>query len=56
MSARVSETLMNKGTLQLFRLKAKPNKSSGFSLSRVWDQDNLPGGVFAIRPHSAGLV
>jgi hypothetical protein len=54
MSSRVSETLMDKGTLQLFRLKAKPNKPAGFSLTRVWDQDKLPGGVFAIRPHSAG--
>lgn len=54
MSARVSETLMNRGTLLLFRLKMKPQRSSGFSLSRVWTQDKLPGGIFAIRPHPAG--
>lgn len=56
MSARVSETLMNRGTLLLFRLKMKPQRSSGFSLSRVWTQDKLPGGIFAIRPHPAGLL
>lgn len=54
MSARVSDTLMNKGTLLLFRLKTKPSKSSGFALTKVWAQDKLPGGVFAIRPHPAG--
>lgn len=54
MSARVSETLMNRGTLLLFRLKARPDKASGFLLRRVWTQDKLQGGVFAIRPHPAG--
>ncbi|KAL7315026.1 hypothetical protein PS15m_006533 [Mucor circinelloides] len=52
MSARVSKALMDRGTLLLFRLKTN-NK---FPLKRVWDQEKLPGGVFAICPHSAGLL
>ncbi|CEP08235.1 hypothetical protein [Parasitella parasitica] len=52
MSARVSKALMDKGTLLLFRLKSN-NK---FPLKRIWDQEKLPGGVFAICPHSAGLL
>jgi hypothetical protein len=54
MSARVSKTLMDRGTLLLFRLKAKRTTSGVFSLKRVWAQDKLPGGVFTICPHSAG--
>lgn len=52
MSARVSKALMDRGTLLLFRLKTN-NK---FPLKRVWDQEKLPGGVFAICPHAAGLL
>ncbi|OAD04265.1 hypothetical protein MUCCIDRAFT_108086 [Mucor lusitanicus CBS 277.49] len=52
MSARVSKALMDRGTLLLFRLKTN-NK---FPLKRVWDQEKLPGGVFAICPYSAGLL
>jgi hypothetical protein len=51
MSARVSKALMDRGTLLLFRLKSNNDK---FPLKRVWDQEKLPGGVFAICPHSAG--
>ncbi|KAG2201924.1 hypothetical protein INT46_000514, partial [Mucor plumbeus] len=53
MSARVSKALMDRGTLLLFRLKSNNDK---FPLKRVWDQEKLPGGVFAICPHSAGLL
>lgn len=52
-----SKKVMDKGTLLLYRLKA--NKSSfkaGVSLKCVWVQDKLPGGVFSICPHPAGLL
>jgi hypothetical protein len=53
MSSRVSKTLVDRGTLVLFRLK-KHTKKSSFTLKRVWTQEKLPGGVSAICPHPAG--
>ncbi|KAI8072258.1 uncharacterized protein B0P05DRAFT_178741 [Gilbertella persicaria] len=45
------------GTMILFRLKAKRSTSSGsFMLKQVWTQEKLPGSVYSVCPHSAGLL
>ncbi|KAM3588962.1 hypothetical protein VKS41_001392 [Umbelopsis sp. WA50703] len=52
---QVRRPTLESGRLLLYRLK--PRKvDKQFSLSEVWHEDNLPAGVFAICPHSQGLL
>ncbi|KAF7722978.1 hypothetical protein EC973_002447 [Apophysomyces ossiformis] len=54
----VSKSGMDGGALILYRLKknVENNASESYNVRPVWNQDNLHDGVFAICPHSAGLL
>ncbi|KAG0185386.1 hypothetical protein DFQ28_009413 [Apophysomyces sp. BC1034] len=53
-----SKSGMDSGALLLYRLKQNDqiNTSTKYTLLPVWNQDHLQDGVFAICPHSAGLL